>query len=123
MPVCHSLELPRMSPFVSGVPLRLSVATGARVRAAFACALDDRRGTHVGELRAATLALVATLKAEGFPPEYALVALKQAIGLGGWWPTLIPVIAGAELAPREYAAYAEVFEWFLEGYFDLRRSG
>ena len=124
MLICTSVDSTRESPFVRSLPLRPTVATDARVTTAFARVLDDRRGSHTAELRAATLALVATLKAEGFPPEYVLVSLKQAIGQGGWWPTLIPG-GGTDGEPstHECGTYSRVFEWFLEGYFGLRQSG
>jgi hypothetical protein len=123
MLICPTADFTRESPFVSSFPVRPAAAAGARVTTAFTRVIDKRRESHVVELRAATLALVARLKGEGCPPEHVLIALKQAIGQGGWWPTLIPG-GGTEGAPpaRANAVYSQVFEWFLEGYFGLRRS-
>ena len=124
MPTCHAVDPMQTSPSVHGPSLRPTAAPGARITTAFARVLDDRRGSNIAELRAATLALVATLKVEGFPPEYVLVSLKQAVGRGGWWPTLIPAVgADVESPAQECDTYSHVFEWFLEGYFGLRRSG
>lgn len=104
------------------VALRLSVpaaaAAGTRVAAALHAALNGRGRGPLAELRAATLAFAATLKAEGLPPEKVLVSLKTALTREGRSLSLAPVCC-PDHAPetREHQMYAYVFGWYLEGYF------
>lgn len=99
-------------------PLVPAAASGRRVTTAFRRVLEHDEPTLVGELHAATLAFAATLKAEGFPPEQVVIALKRAIGRDGWWPTLIPDrrLNRMDQSP-EGRLYGRVFYWLLEGYF------
>ena len=103
-------------------PLRPANATGARVTTAFGRALDVQEPPVLAELRAATVAFAATLKAEGHSPGEALIALKRAIEGHGWWPSLVPPRqAEWEEQPPEYRLYLRVFGWLLEGYFGAPR--
>ena len=115
---CSSLALVRTSPAEYRYPLRATVATGMRVTTAFRRSVDSGELSQLTELRAATVAFAATLKAEGLPPEQVLIALKGALVREGWrlslhqtrWPDDQP-------PPGEYGMYAQVFRWYLEGYF------
>lgn len=102
-------------------PLRATSATGVRVAAAFGRALADDAPATLGELRAATVAFAAILRAEGRTPEEVLIALKRTIERSGWWPSLVPPRrARWEQQPPEFHLYLRVFGWFLAGYFGTR---
>ena len=124
MLACPFLAPLPTSPAEYRYPLRPAVATGVRVTAAFRRAVDTGDLSQLTELRAATVAFAATLRAEGLPPEEVLIALKRALAREGWWLSLFPTHWPDDQPPtRECGMYAQVFHWYLEGYFGLTRSG
>ena len=123
MSACAFLAPPQRSLVAYRYPLRASTAMGARVTTAFRRAVTSDDQSSVAELRAATLALSATHRAEGLVPEQALVSLKRAIGYGTWSPSLVPPFALQESREMaEFRMYSRVFAWFIEGYFGRTRS-
>ena len=123
MVTCAVFVSPQRSLVEYRYPLRPGTAIGARVTTAFRRALTSGDQSTVDELRAATLALSATHRAEGLAPEQALVSLKRAIGYGTWSPSLVPPFALDEsFEMAEFRMYSRVFAWFIEGYFGRTRS-
>jgi hypothetical protein len=124
MPACAFLASERTLPVGFSYPLRPTAATGTRVTTAFRRAIDSSDPSASNELRAATLAFAATLRAEGLPPEQALVALKRVLAQHGWCLSLFQACRiDGEFGTSASRMYPRVFRWFLEGYYGLPRPG
>lgn len=93
----------------------------ARVAAAFHAILDDG-DTPMGELRDATIAFAARLRKENTPPEQVLILLKTALTREERWLSLRPGCSPDYMPEtREQWLYAQVFHWYLEGYYGSPR--
>ena len=85
---------------------------------AFHVAINGPSSAAMLELHAAAREFAATERAQGLPPERAVMALKALLaghGEGGWSPSLDGDRDGVRLEAR---VYAQLFAWFVEAFYE-----
>jgi hypothetical protein len=115
MHIAHCLA-PASMPLSTGHQGASPAPVTARIAAAFRAALDD--GVASAELEISTHAFVDMLKADGLPPEKALVALKNTLAGEARCLSLAPLCCASH-APSlvEQRMYRQVFDWYLDAFF------
>ena len=84
---------------------------------AFEAAIHGPSSAAMIELHAAAREFAATERAQGLPPERAVMALKALLaghGEGGWSPSLDADRDGGRIEAR---VYAQLFAWFVEAFY------
>ena len=83
----------------------------------FEAAIHSPSSAAMIELHAAAREFAATERAQGLPPERAVMALKALLaghGEGGWSPSLNGDRDGGRIEAR---VYAQLFAWFVEAFY------
>jgi len=96
------------------IVLRQSLAEASTIMATSTFSSTERR------LRDEVCAVVDELKALGWPPERAIIAIKEIAHEVGLTPSQRVLVRDTDLAPRD-ALLAKIVRWTIECYYDTPR--
>jgi hypothetical protein len=106
--------LPYMLNSPKVLALRESLARAAMTLTTSAYSFNDKT------LRDEVCAVVDDLKSAGWPPERAIIAIKEIADEAGLTQSRGVLVRGSELNPRD-ALLAKVVRWTIECYYDTTR--
>jgi len=117
VPYATARQLPRITPMLNSpkvVDLRESLTRISMTLGASLLKANDK------DLRGKVCGLVDELKAAGWPPERAIIAVKEIAQEAGLTQSQGVLVRDRDLNPRD-ALLADVVRWAIECYYDTTR--